>query len=147
VLSLFPDAPGQLADASATAPSAKTGTIYGKMARGGELAESRVKREESSKSAARFFYCAKAKAEDRCGSKHPTIKPIQLIRYLVRLITPPNGRVLDCFAGSGTTYEAVVLEGLRPTLIERELEYVKDIQRRIERCAQRMAAQRTAAHG
>jgi DNA modification methylase len=140
VLAAFPDAPGQLADASETAPSSKTGNIYGRMARGGAAASNRGKRDEVDKSAARFFYCAKAKAEDRCGSKHPTIKPVALIRYLVKLITPPGGRVLDAFAGSGTMYEAAITEGFRPTLIEREREYIIDIQRRMERCVQRLTA-------
>ena len=53
--------------------------------------------------AVRFFYCAKAGKADRAGSKHPTVKPIALIRYLVKLVCPPGGTVLDPFAGSGTT--------------------------------------------
>lgn len=40
---------------------------------------------------------------DRAGSKHPTVKPVALMRWLVRLVTPPGGTVLDPFAGSGTT--------------------------------------------
>ena len=135
ILAVLPDAPGQLADASPDAPSSRTGNIYGKMARGGESATGRTKREETSKSAARFWFCAKATKADRCGSKHPTVKPVALIRYLCRLVTPPGGRVLDPFAGSGTLYEAAILEGFVPTLIEREAEYIIDIQRRMERCA------------
>ena len=50
-------------------------------------------------SAARFFYTAKADADDRLGSKHPTVKPVDLMQYLVRLVTPPGGVVLDPFAG------------------------------------------------
>jgi hypothetical protein len=42
-------------------------------------------------SAARFFYTAKADAEDRLGSKHPTVKPLDLMQYLCRLVTPPGG--------------------------------------------------------
>jgi site-specific DNA-methyltransferase (adenine-specific) len=83
--------------------------------------------------AARFYYCAKASAADRCGSKHPTIKPVSLIRWLVRLITPPGGTVLDPFAGSGTTGEAAQLEGMNAVLIEREAEYAADIRRRVSR--------------
>jgi site-specific DNA-methyltransferase (adenine-specific) len=83
--------------------------------------------------AARFYYCAKASAADRCGSKHPTIKPVALIRWLVRLITPPGGTVLDPFAGSGTTGEAAQLEGMNAVLIEREAEYAADIRRRVSR--------------
>jgi site-specific DNA-methyltransferase (adenine-specific) len=82
-------------------------------------------------SPARFFYCAKASKADRAGSKHPTIKPGALMRYLVRLVTPPGGHVLDCFAGSGTTGAACTAEGFDATLVEREAEYVADIQRRM----------------
>ncbi len=71
-------------------------------------------------SASRFFYSAKADADDRIGSKHPTVKPVDLMRYLVRLVTPPGGTVLDCFAGSGTTGEAAWREGFNAVLIERE---------------------------
>jgi site-specific DNA-methyltransferase (adenine-specific) len=62
-------------------------------------------------SAAQFFYCAKASKADRAGSAHPTVKPLALMRYLCRLITPPGGIVLDPFAGSGTTLQAAVQEG------------------------------------
>jgi hypothetical protein len=82
-------------------------------------------------SAARFFYTAKADAQDRLGSKHPTVKPLDLMQWLVRLITPPGGHVLDCFAGTGTTAEAALREGFRCTLIEREAEYLADIDRRM----------------
>ena len=81
--------------------------------------------------AARFFYSAKANAKDRAGSKHPTIKPIALMRWLARLVTPPGGLILDPFAGSGTTGAAAMQEGFRAILIEREAEYVADIRRRL----------------
>jgi len=82
-------------------------------------------------SAARFFYCAKAGADDRFESKHPTVKPVALMRWLCRLVTPPGGTVLDPFAGTGTTGIAALREGFTPILIEREAEYHADIQRRI----------------
>ena len=82
-------------------------------------------------SAARFFYTAKADATDRLGSKHPTVKPTDLMRWLVRLVTPPGGTVLDPFAGSGSTGVACIAEGFDAILIEREAEYVADIRRRI----------------
>lgn len=82
-------------------------------------------------SAARFFYTAKADKQDRLDSKHPTVKPVDLMRYLVRLVTPPHGHVLDPFAGSGTTLMACMAEGFDCTLIEREEEYVADIHKRI----------------
>lgn len=84
-------------------------------------------------SAARFFYCAKAPTNERAGSKHPTVKPLALMRWLVRMVTPPGGLVLDPFAGSGSTGEAALSEGFRAVLIEHEHEYVVDIERRLER--------------
>ena len=60
--------------------------------------------------------------EETCG--HPTVKPISLTRYLCRLITPPQGIVLDPFAGSGSTGIAAKLEGFNYILIEKEQEYV-----------------------
>jgi site-specific DNA-methyltransferase (adenine-specific) len=83
-------------------------------------------------SAARFFYTAKADAEDRLGSKHPTVKPLDLMQWLVRLVTPKGGMVLDPFSGTGTTGEAAWREGMRAILIEREPEYQADIARRME---------------
>ena len=83
--------------------------------------------------ASRFFYCAKASKKERGNSKHPTVKPLSLMRYLCRLITPPEGIVLDPFAGSGTTLEAAILEGFNVVGIEKEHDYIPDIRRRIER--------------
>jgi len=63
-------------------------------------------------SAARFFYCAKASRSDRGeGNKHCTVKPVTLMRYLCRLITPPGGIVLDPWMGSGSTGVAALREG------------------------------------
>jgi site-specific DNA-methyltransferase (adenine-specific) len=145
VLAAFPNSDGQLADVSLDAPSAKTGNVYGKMNRHGEKsADTRYHdrgstnfaalpgmRRGDSGSAARFFYCAKASKQDRAGSKHPTVKPVNLIRWLARLVTPPNGLILDPFAGSGTTGAAAHLEGFRAVLVEREAEYFADIERRL----------------
>lgn len=83
-------------------------------------------------SAARFFYSAKADSDDRLGSKHPTVKPLDLMQYLVRLVTRRGGVVLDPFAGTGTTGEAAWREGMRAILIEREAEYQADIRRRMD---------------
>jgi len=55
---------------------------------------------------------------------HPTVKPVELMRHLVRLVTPPGGTVLDCFLGSGTTAIAANAEGFRCIGIEREQEYL-----------------------
>jgi site-specific DNA-methyltransferase (adenine-specific) len=112
-------------------------------------------------SAARFFYCAKASKADRdegCEglnrqkagamsgietregkptnqplrtNHHPTVKPTTLMRYLCRLVTPPNGTILDPFMGSGSTGKAAILEGFNFIGIEREAEYIKIAEARI----------------
>jgi DNA modification methylase len=78
-----------------------------------------------------FGYSAKAKGAARAGSDHPTIKPVAFLRWLIRLVTPPGGTVLDCFAGSGSTGEAALTEGFSTVLIERDPMYVQDIRRRV----------------
>jgi site-specific DNA-methyltransferase (adenine-specific) len=83
-------------------------------------------------SAARFFYCAEAGKLDRLGSKHPTVKPVALKRWLVRLITPRGGVVLDPFAGCGSTGIAAFVEGMDSILIELRQEAADDIQRRLD---------------
>jgi DNA modification methylase len=76
--------------------------------------------------AARFFYCSKASKADRgSDNKHPTVKPTDLMRYLCRLVTPPNGIVFDPFMGSGSTGKAAVAEGFRFTGIELSQEYLE----------------------
>lgn len=62
---------------------------------------------------------------------HPTVKPLDLMRWLVRLVTPPGGTVLDPFAGTGTTGEAAIIEGFRSTLIEQEAGYLDLIVQRL----------------
>lgn len=91
--------------------------------------------------ASRFFYTAKASRSDRNGgvlhkgdpSTHPTVKPTDLMRYLIKLVTPPGGTVLDPFAGSGSTLIAARSLGIQSIGIEREVEYVRLIEKR---CAQ-----------
>lgn len=83
-------------------------------------------------SAARFFYCAKADSEDRYSTRHPTVKPIDLISWLVKLVVPPKGLFLDPFAGSGTAAIATLRTRRDAILIEREEQYVKDIRERVE---------------
>ena len=80
---------------------------------------------------ARFFYAAKATRKERAGSSHPTVKPLSLMRWLVRLITPPGGIVLDPFAGSGTTGAAARLEGRDFVLIERDPAHFDDLKNRL----------------
>ena len=88
-------------------------------------------------SAARFFYCAKAsKSERNAGleesNTHPTVKPLALMRYLVRLVCPPNGVVLDPFLGSGTTAVAATLEGFEWIGCEMTEDYFPIIEARVE---------------
>jgi site-specific DNA-methyltransferase (adenine-specific) len=73
-----------------------------------------------------------AEGTDRTSANHhPTVKPTDLMRWLVRMVTPKGGLVLDCFGGSGSTGKAAVLEGRDCILIEREAEYIPIIKARI----------------
>ena len=126
VVAAFPDAPGQQYYVEPEHGERPSRGIYGDFG-----ARPPNEPRGDSGSAARFFYTAKADADDRLGSKHPTVKPLDLMQYLVRLVTPPRGLVLDPFAGTGTTGEACIREGFRAVLIEREPEYQADIRRRI----------------
>ena len=93
--------------------------------------------------ASRFFYVAKAPKSERPvvdGVAHPTVKPISLMSWLVRLVTPPGGTVLEPFAGSGTTVEASMREGFHVVAVEREADYLPLILARIDREHARQAA-------
>jgi len=105
--------------------------------------------------ASRFFYCAKVSPDERWGfcrdcnravspeeldahraekhrvTVHPTQKPLELMRWLVRLVTPPGGTVLDPFAGSGTTLVAAVLEGFEYIGAEADPEYAEIAEARL----------------
>jgi DNA modification methylase len=76
-----------------------------------------------------FRYEAKAPASERPrlpdGTTHSTVKPLGLTRWLVRLVTPPAGTVLDLFLGSGTTAEACLIEGFTFIGIDRKEEYLR----------------------
>jgi site-specific DNA-methyltransferase (adenine-specific) len=92
--------------------------------------------DEQQEGASRFFYVAKASRSERTMNgkivnNHPTVKPIKLMRYLCRLVTPPGGTVLDPFAGSGTTILAAVQEGFSAIGIEKESEYCEIIRKRM----------------
>lgn len=126
VLASFPAQAGASAPVRGTEPSeASVGRVTGRRARVAGAFHA------DSGSAARFFYAAKASAWDRAGSEHPTVKPVSLMRWLVRLVTPSGGLVLDPFAGSGTTGTAAYLEGMRCVLVEREAAYQRDIENRL----------------
>ena len=153
VVGLFPQS-----DGGAFPAARSNNTVYGKMSGG----SARVGPMADSGSAARFFYCAKASKSDRdegCegleevkghsnyGSiqefssnpprrnHHPTVKPTDLMRYLCRLITPPNGLVFDPFTGSGSTGKAAMLEGLRFVGAELSPEYIEIARARIGHAA------------
>lgn len=82
--------------------------------------------------ASRFFYVAKASKKERGeGNNHPTVKPITLIRYLARLVTPPGGTVLDPFMGSGTTALACEAEGFSWIGFDLSPEYCAITERRL----------------
>lgn len=107
--------------------STKRGSMAGPLGNGGE-----VRYQADTGTAARFFYCAKSsRAERGEGNTHPTVKPLSLMSWLVRLVTPPGGTVLDPFGGSGTTGLAAQAEGFRAVLIEREAAYIEIIKKRI----------------
>jgi DNA modification methylase len=116
----------------------------------------------------RFFYCPKARRDERdagcdqlpkraldlfpnagdatyqapaaCNA-HPTVKPLALMRWLVRLTCPPGGVVLDCFCGSGSTGAAAVLEGRRFVGIERDPDYARVARARVSHWAARPATE------
>jgi site-specific DNA-methyltransferase (adenine-specific) len=127
---------------SGTSSTDEAGTLYG-----------------DSGSAARFFYAAKVSAKERneglehlpdhdwqgdgaavperenrpfnpSKNHHPTVKPIALMRYLCRLITPPGGTVLDPWMGSGSTGKAAALEGFDFIGMEQDAEYFRIAQAR-----------------
>lgn len=100
---------------------------------------------QTSGEVSRFFYVVKPSTAERDAgisrtasaggrarrNSHPTVKPIGLMRHLVRLVTPPGGTVLDPFAGSGTTGIAAVLEGARFVGIEKNPAFASIAQQRI----------------
>lgn len=127
VVAGFPDAPGQQRAVGPEHGPKPSVHCYGDMG-ARPHAPPRI---DADKSAARFFYCAKASKSDRGeGNNHPTVKPTELMRYLCRLVTPPGGIVLDPFMGSGSTGKAAIQEGFRFIGIERDVEYFKIAERR-----------------
>lgn len=87
-------------------------------------------------SAARFFYCAKATTAERGeGNNHPTVKPVDLMRWLCRLVTPKGGTVLDPFMGSGSTMIAADAEQFNGIGCELSPEYASIAETRIRAAA------------
>ena len=132
VVELFPD--------NAGGGFGKRGALNGGATSWGFKGEMQEVGYGDSGSAARFFYCAKAGKRDRNEgldgfdnkNHHPTVKPTDLMRYLCRLITPPNGTILDPFLGSGSTGKAAMYEGFKFVGIELTDEYLPIAKARIE---------------
>jgi DNA modification methylase len=83
--------------------------------------------------ASRFFYCAKAsKSEKGKFNNHPTVKPVKLMEYLVTLVTPPNGIVLDPFVGSGSTLVACKNKNYKYIGFEKESQYIEITNKRLD---------------
>jgi site-specific DNA-methyltransferase (adenine-specific) len=139
VTSLFPDSNG----AGKSLPQVKI-TGYGDKNTGTGKADyiggDRIPFDAGSGSAARFFYCAKASKSDRMsgcedlpeGNNHPTLKPTSLMSWLVTLVTPPNGIVLDPFNGSGSTGKAAMINGFKYIGIDLSQDYIDISKRRIQ---------------
>jgi len=92
--------------------------------------------EQSGENPPRFFYCAKASKRDRNegledSNPHPTVKPTTLMRYLIKLVTPAGGTVLDPFTGSGSTGKAALLDGFDFVGAELTEEYLPIIEGRL----------------
>lgn len=82
--------------------------------------------------ASRFFYCSKVSKKERgAGNSHPTVKPIALMEYLIKLVSKEGQTILDPFAGSGSTGIACKNLNRKYILIERDSEYAKIIEARI----------------
>ncbi|MEG3175842.1 site-specific DNA-methyltransferase [Sphingomonas sp. RB3P16] len=154
VVAMFPAKAGAHAPVTGVEPSGKTGNVYGQFTartpsdRTGDLGsaarffnsfptsgeseyENGTQREQALECDP-LFYHAKANKTDRSGSKHPTVKPIALMRWLCRLVTPPGGTVLDPFGGSGTTAAAARAENFDCILMEAEPQFIADIKRRFD---------------
>jgi site-specific DNA-methyltransferase (adenine-specific) len=122
VLAVFPESKGQQGDVRGTEKSRTGGE--GTVCYGEYGARPFTPKRGDGGSASRFFYCAKASSSERGeGNSHPTVKPLALMQYLCRLVTPPGGVVLDPFTGSGSTLLAALKEGFCFIGIEKEPKY------------------------
>ncbi|HHY16393.1 MAG TPA: hypothetical protein GX521_10005, partial [Firmicutes bacterium] len=131
---IFDEEAGELLDKQSGISISRSGGYGGKNP-GMWEGKKRIERggHNDSGGASRFFYCSKASKKERGeGNKHPTVKPLKLMRYLCRLVTPPNGIVLDPFAGSGTTLLAAKQEGFSFIGIEKEKDYVDIAEKRLQ---------------
>lgn len=119
----------------------KSGTLQGFGGGANTFGEGVVPREYKSDAptgASRFFYCAKASKADRNAglddkqNVHPTVKNTELMKYLIRLVTPPKGVVLDPFMGSGSTGVAAMKAGFNFYGVELEPEYFEIAKARLK---------------
>jgi site-specific DNA-methyltransferase (adenine-specific) len=114
----------------------KGGTIYGARARNIVSGDTYGDSGGASRFFPTFHYEAKApgaERPDQGGVQHPTVKPLDLMRWLVRLVATPGSVILEPFAGSGTTLEACLIEGFNVIGIEREETYLPLILQRIRK--------------
>jgi site-specific DNA-methyltransferase (adenine-specific) len=108
--------------------------VYGQDAAAGYVTQADTYGDSGS--AARFFYCAKATTEERgAGNNHPTVKPVSLMRWLVRLVTPKGGTVLDPFMGSGSTLIAADAEQFNAIGCELSSDYAVIAEKRVRNAA------------
>lgn len=127
VVEMFPESKGQSGYVNDSKRSTKN--CYGDPADNGKQYEPRG----DSGSAARFFYSSKATKKDRGeGNTHPTVKPVKLMEWLVKMVTPKNGKCLDPFMGSGSTGVACMNTNRKFIGIEMDSEYFQIAKRRIE---------------
>lgn len=134
VVELFPDSKGQQGAIRGTEPS-RTGAhgIYGLY--GGARTQSKPRGDSGS--AARFFYCAKASRKERGdNNNHPTVKPLALMEWLVRLVTREDALILDPFAGSGSTLLAAKSLNRDFVGIEKNPDYCRIAIDRLKACGQ-----------
>ena len=125
VVTLFPESNGQNSDV-------RKGIHQNSMFTSGGKTVEHLKRGDSG-SAARFFYCAKAsKKEKGKDNPHPTVKPLELMKYLIKMVAPKGALVLDPFMGSGSTGVAAIQIGRNFIGIEKEEEYFNYAKKRIE---------------
>lgn len=108
VLAAFPYSDGAQGDVTGREPSDCHSGVYS-----GPRDRQAFAARGDSGSAARFFFSAKADADDRLGSKHPTVKPVDLMQWLCRLVTPPPRVVLVCESCNNTPYEKTSLQAVR----------------------------------
>lgn len=127
VLAMFPDAMGQQGLAKSDG-SMQGNKIYGKLNHGTINPEPR----NDTGSAARFFYCAKTSPSERANAKHPTIKPLALMAYLIKLFCPIDGILLEPHMGSGTTCIAAALNNRFYIGIDNDEESFHEANRRIK---------------